>query len=165
MCDSTDKKPFLDDAFRDYAWDYFSLHADQRLKAFHFYIILSTAIIGGFSLLLKNGAFYKWMAVFGLLLLFFSFIFWKLDNRTKQLVKSGEAALEFLDAQYALPDQDGVPHVLRLFTREKMLTAKHPLFPLSTGHFSYSRCFTWVFFMFSFLGAITTIVCLSFGCI
>ena len=65
----------LDEVFREYAWDYFAVHAEQRLKAFHFYILLSTAIIGGFGLLIRNGEFHKWMALFGLLLLFFSFVF------------------------------------------------------------------------------------------
>ena len=32
----------LDELFREYAWDYFALHADHRLRAFHFYILLST---------------------------------------------------------------------------------------------------------------------------
>jgi hypothetical protein len=31
---------------RDQAWKYFALHADQRLKAFNFYLILCTVIAG-----------------------------------------------------------------------------------------------------------------------
>jgi hypothetical protein len=152
--------PTLDEIFRDYAWDYFAVHADQRLKAFHFYILLSTAIIGAFGLLVRNGEFHKWMALFGFLLVFFSFVFWKLDNRTRQLVKNGEAALRFLDAQHDLPDQDGVPHPLRLFDREQALSAKLPLFPLLYAHFTYARCFRWVFLMFSVVGLGASLACL-----
>lgn len=153
----------LDEIFRKYAWDYFALHADQRLKAFHFYILLSTAILGGFAVLLRNGAFQKWMAVFGLFLVFFSFVFWKLDNRTRGLIKHGEEALEFLDAQHALASAEGVPHPLAVFAREKHLSAKLPLFPMTTAHFTYARCFRWVFTMFSLVGLATVGVCLVFA--
>jgi len=163
MSDPSTKNLALEESFRDYAWNYFALHADQRIKAFHFYILLSTAIIGGFALLMKNGELYKWMAVFGALLVFFSFVFWKLDNRNRQLVWNGEAALEFLDAQHQLPDQAGVPHVLRIFTHEKVTRADLPLYPLMAGHFTYARCFRWVFLMFAIVGTYTSILCLMYG--
>src|SRR5689334_9313771 len=53
----------LDELFREYAWDYFALHADHRLRAFHFYILLSTALVGGFALSVRNGGFQRWMAI------------------------------------------------------------------------------------------------------
>ena len=152
----------LDESFRKYAWDYFALHADQRLKAFHFYILLSTAILGGFAILLKNGAFHKWMAVFGFFLMFFSFVFWKLDNRTRGLIKHGEEALEFLDAQHGLEQLDGSPHPLAIFAREKHLSAKLPLYSVTSAHFTYARCFRWVFAMFFLIGLGTIGVCLVF---
>jgi hypothetical protein len=34
--------PTRDDTFREYAWDYFQLPADQRLKVFQFSITLAT---------------------------------------------------------------------------------------------------------------------------
>ena len=142
----------LDELFRDYAWDYFALHADHRLRAFHFYILVSTALLGGFALSVKNGGLQSWMAAFGLLLVFFSFVFWKLDDRTRQLVKNGENALKFLDAQHQLQDQDGLPHALRLFSRETSASEKLSTYPLLSGHFSYARCFRWVFGMFSVVG-------------
>ncbi len=163
MSDTPDPKPSLEDSFRDYTWDYFALHADQRLKAFHFYILLSTAIIGGFAVLLKNGDLYKWMSVFGVLLIFFSFVFWKLANRTRSLIKYGEAALEFLDAQHNLSDDGSLPHVLRLFSREKAVSKNLTLFPLMSGHFTYARCFKWVFLMFAAVGAGTVVACLAHG--
>lgn len=153
----------LDETFRGYAWDYFALHADQRLKAFHFYILLSTAILGGFAVLLRNGVFQRWMAIFGLFLIFFSFVFWKLDNRTRGLIKHGEQALEYLDAQHALEPVDGLPHPLALFSREKEASEKLPLYPLISAHFTYARCFRWVFSMFSLVGVGAVIACLLFA--
>jgi hypothetical protein len=142
----------LDELFRGYAWDYFALHADHRLRAFHFYILVSTALLGGFALSVKNGGLQSWMSTFGLLLIFFSFVFWKMDDRTRQLIKNGENALEYLDAQHGLEDQDNLPHALRLFSRETAASHKLPSYPLLTAHFSYARCFRWVFGMFSFVG-------------
>jgi hypothetical protein len=144
--------PDLDATFRDYAWNYFSLHADQRMKAFHFYILLSSAIAGGLSILIKNGEIHKWMCLFGMLLIFFSFIFWKFDQRTSELIKLAEGALIFLDAQYELPSESGIPHPLELFSREKILTSKKKSYPLLSGHFSYSRSLRWVFFTISMIG-------------
>lgn len=152
MFDPLASEKTLEDYFRKYAWDYFALHADHRLRAFHFYILLSTAIIGGFALLVRNGELHRWMSAFGFLLLFFSFVFWKLDDRTRQLVKTGEAALKYLDAQHNLKDCDGLPNPLCLFGREEAMTARLTLFPLVSGHFSYARCFRWVFGMFSIVG-------------
>lgn len=153
-------KETLEETFRSYAWDYFALHADHRLRAFHFYILLSTALLGGFVISTQKGGFCEWMAAFGLLLIFFSFVFWKMDNRTRQLVKNAESALKFLDAQHGLPDEHDLPHPLRLFSRETAETAKLKRYPLTEAHFSYARCFRWVFGMFSLVGlaiAITSI--------
>ena len=58
----------LEETFRVYAWGYFQLHAEQRLKAFQFFITLATAIVGGSVLLLRYGQGYMWMAVLGFLL-------------------------------------------------------------------------------------------------
>src|SRR6266853_2054763 len=149
----------LDETFREYAWNYFALHAEQRLKAFHFFIILATTILGGFLLLFRYGQSHKWTAVLGILLALLSFVFWKLDVRTRTLVKNGEDALKFLDAQHGLPNIDGVPHPLRMFSRDDYLTNRSPFFPLLTGHFSYLRCFNYVFVVFALIGLVGGIAC------
>ena len=160
MADAPDSLKTLEDTFRKYAWDYFALHADHRLRAFHFYIILSTTIIGAFGLLLKNGEVRQWMSAFGFLLIFFSFVFWKLDNRTRQLIKIGEAAIKHLDAQHGLIDEKELPHPLRIFEHEEVISTQKKLFPLMSGHFSYARCFRWVFGMFSLVGLAIFATCL-----
>src|SRR3990172_2986625 len=160
MVEPESKPKSLDETFRDYVWGYFELHADQRLKAFQFYISLSTALVGGFLLLLRYDQNHKWMSLLGFLLAFLSFVFWKLDHRTKRLVKNAEDALKFLDAQHDLPDVDGMPHPLRIFTRDDYVAQNADLWPLSAGPFSYSRCFKWVFVAFALLGLGAGIACL-----
>lgn len=150
----------IDETFREYAWDYFSLHADQRLRAFHFYITLSTALVGSFLLLLRYGQSHKWLAVLGVLLTFFSFLFAKLDRRTRDMIKHAEEALKFLDSKHDLPDQDGRAHPLKLFNRDDEHTREAAQWPLVDGHFSYSRCFRWVFNVFGVTGLAAAIASL-----
>ncbi len=145
---------------RDYAWNYFELHAEQRLKAFQFYISLSTALVGGFVILIRYNNTSKWMAVLGMLLAFLSFIFWKLDERTKSLVHNAEEALKYLDGQQNLSDIEGVPHPLRVFSRDDHITSQAALYPPWSGHFSYSRCFRWIYIVFALSGAVSSIWCL-----
>mgnify|MGYP001161995525 CR=1 FL=1 len=151
----------VDETFREYAWNYFSLHADQRLRAFHFYITLSTALIGSFLLLLRYGQGHKWLAILGMLLFFFSFVFAKLDRRTRDMIQHAEDALKFLDSKHDLPDQDGKAHPLKLFHCDDEHTARAAPFPLVVGYFSYSRCFRWVFNVFGVTGIIAACAALS----
>ena len=149
----------LDETFREYLWNYFELHAGQRLATFHFYITLSTALIGGFLLLVRYGQNHKWMGVLGLLLAFLSLVFAKLDARTRKMVKNAEGALSFLDAHHGLLDVEGAPHPLRVFDRDNHYTKNAKLWPLTTGHFSYERCFRWVFVVFGIVGILTALAC------
>ncbi len=103
---------------RTYAWGYFALHADQRMKLFNFFLILSglIAAVRGMA----AGA--KVVALLPLLLVLTAFIFWRLEERTRRLVKNGEDALRFLDEQWPLePLPDKTPHYLRLFERDDYL--------------------------------------------
>jgi hypothetical protein len=108
----------LEAAFRDYAWNYFEVHAQQRLQLFEFYITISTATLAGFFALLQVASARPLVCLVAFALSFFSFIFWKLESRTRALVKNGEDALKHLDELHAFPDIAGAPHPLRMFTRD-----------------------------------------------
>lgn len=141
-------------ACRKYAWDYFSVHASQRLTTFQFYVTLSTAMTAGYMLLMRNTGGFKWMAVIGVLLFIFSITFWQLDRRNRELVKNGERALKHLDSLLALPDAiDGVSP-LRLFNRDENGT--------SVGRkrrrsLTYSYCFNIVFVSFGLVGILSIV--------
>jgi hypothetical protein len=107
---------------RTYAWGYSALHADQRMKLFNFFLILSGLILGAFPAVrgIATGA--KVVALLPLLLVLTAFIFWRLEERTRRLVKNGEDALRFLDKQWPLePLPDKTPPYLRLFERDDYL--------------------------------------------
>lgn len=149
------------EALQQQAWNYFNLHADHRLRAFNFYILLSTALVSGFAIALGKSGIGPWFSVFGIFLIFFSFVFWKMDNRTKGLLKTAESALKYAESECRLQDIDGRPHPLTLFTREEFDTSLLPLYPLSSGHFSYARCFRWIFSMFALAGIVIVVISLT----
>jgi hypothetical protein len=130
---------------QEQAWKYFELHAGQRLTIFNFYIALCSAIAAGLAATFsKDFSYPNVRFLFGLLLVLFSFVFWKLDDRTKLLIKNAEAALEFFEEQDA--KEILVTHVFR---RERVLTANVRAVRL---HLSYSKCFNIVFAAFAILG-------------
>lgn len=107
-----------------YAWSYFAPHADQRMKLFTFFLILSGLMLGAFPAVRGMTAGAKMVSLLPLLIILAAFIFWRLEERTRHLVKNAEAALRFLDEQWSvgrLPDD--TPHHLRLFERDDYLTA------------------------------------------
>ena len=157
-----DNKVSYEEPFRSYALKYFEIHADHRLRVFQFYIVLSALIIGGFFTILKTGENYRWLSLLGFLVTFLSIVFSKMDRRTRMLVKNAEAALKYLDDQHHLPDMEGKPHVLRLFTRDDAITQTASRWPLVDGHFSYSRVFRWVFVVFGLTGSAVGLICLFF---
>jgi hypothetical protein len=149
---------------RDHAWSYFVLHAEQRLKTFHFYLILATLIAGGVVTLAKSEEnCFKGAAAISLLLPFLSFIFWKLDQRNKQLVKHAEEALKLIESESKLNDTGKEPHRLKLFLHENYFTSKRPRLPYWPpwqAHFSYSTCFNAVFLVFGVFGFVGGIILL-----
>lgn len=141
----------LQKELRDYAWKYFSLHAEQRLKTFHFFVILSTVITGGILTIAKDVSNVGYAAPLAYLLSILAFVFWKLDLRNKELIKHGENALKTLEGLLNISNQNTEPHKLQLFVHEEWKTNKKIMFPktpLLKAHLSYSDCFNIVFFSF-----------------
>lgn len=143
-----------DEIFRKYAWDYFSVHAAQRLTTFQFFITLESAIVGGYIAFVAGGGEKPWLCILGVMLAGLAFVFYKLDGRTKGLIKNAEEALAYLDASHTLPDQNGLPHPLRLIDvdneKKKLNNSRNWI----KKTYSYSWCFNIVFASFSLLGCL-----------
>lgn len=137
----------------DYSWKYFSLHADQRLRTFNFFLILAAVLVGGSLTALNELP--RVAAVLGFYtLLPFSFVFWKLDQRTRELVKHGEAALKAIEEE--IISRQSMGDRLSIFTSEERLTAStkdaHSWWKIWSLPLSYSDCFGLVFLMVGLLG-------------
>jgi hypothetical protein len=145
-----------EESLRKQAWDYFQMHAGQRLSTFNFYIVissvLSTALFTSFQ---KDYRIPGVSVILGFLLAFFSFIFWKLDVRNKELIKNAEAALKFFESTRGPADSDEGVHVTKLFLHEEYHTDKKRsarYFFLWRRYWSYSDCFNLVFLAFECVG-------------
>lgn len=137
---------------RKQAWDYFSIHASQRLTAFDFYIALSSLVATGYFASFKadSNLAPARPALSGLLCLL-AFIFWKLDQRNKALIKNAERALKFFE------QSESVDTIAKVFTQEEVETRARELkgwrrVLFWRSHLSYSDCFNLLFGVFFALG-------------
>ena len=153
---------------RQYLWDYFHIHASQRLTTFNFYIIISSLISSGYVTTVGSSVVPRLAILLGVILVLFSFIFWKLDTRNKQLIKNAEEGLKYLEnlSNYlnGVPTNNNVNSVLRIFSYEEEQTnkmkEKYSFWPWK-NFYSYSKCFNTVFMVFGiswFVGTVYAIV-------
>ena len=151
---------------QEYIWNYFQLHAAQRLKTFEFYIVVATVLLSGYVVCIKEDNLMPIGIVVGVLLVLLSFVFWKLDVRNKQLIKNAEQALKTMEDIVISESTGGIPDSLKLFNYDdvKVEQRRHKKRSfLFHRHFSYSDCFGIMFIVFATLGiaaALWTCCCL-----
>lgn len=143
---------------REQAWNFFQMQAGQRLMTFNYYVLISSLLCTGLASSFKDDPNSSYLgASFGLLLILFSFVFWKLDRRNKDLIKSSEEALKFFEETSDLCDTEGMPHVAKRFLREEFITARKKqtrTWRFWKSGFSYAECFGFVFTIFSVTGLV-----------
>lgn len=102
---ATEASETLISAGLDHAWDWFSLHATQRLQGMYFFLLASAFLSGAYVSALH---FELWSVAAGLgvLGLVFSVGFHMLESRVRELLKAGEQALK--PAQRKLAELTGV---------------------------------------------------------
>lgn len=138
--------------FRTYAWSYFSFHADQRMKAFNFFLVVAGLLTGVIIALMKEILRPLALCPLGVVLAFLAVVFWRLDQRNRQLVKNGETALRHLDGLHELPKQDGKPHPLCLIARDEADWKEPRRSLLRKGYHSYTNLFGCIFLIFFSIG-------------
>jgi len=143
---------------RDYAWKYFALHADQRLRAFNFYLLIVAVVLGGLLAYLKDARSPAYAAPAGMLLTVLSYIFWRLDIRSQEFIKHAEEVLQAIERDIPV---EQIPEGLRLFLGEDAKTevlrqqqGTPGWNPVSwvRGHYGYYACFKATFAIFALLG-------------
>jgi hypothetical protein len=150
---------------RKYVWDYFHMHASQRLTTFNFYIVISTLLATGlFATLRGDIRVQPYGIVLGLLLILLSFVFYKLDQRNKVFISNAENALKYIEGFENFPCQDNEPQPLMVFSREEYLTKllkAQDSFWACRKHYTYANCFLIIFLSFGILGIIGTLLTLN----
>lgn len=103
---SRDLEPMSKDAL-DHAWAWFVLHAAQRMQTFNFFLVATAFLVAGFGAVVER---HPPLGVgIGVLGAWISLWFNRLEQRSKQLVKAGEAAVTALQCELA--QRSGVPAV------------------------------------------------------
>jgi hypothetical protein len=103
----------------DHAWQWFNLHATQRMQAVNFFLVATAFLSTAYVAALRFPAVAAGVSALGIL---FSLVFYRFEIRIQELVKAGEKAL--YPAQQKLADLTGIQEFKICETVE---TAKRPL--------------------------------------
>ena len=143
--------------YRSSLWDYFSMHADQRLKTFNYYLIVFAIFTGAFTNNLKENQNYTLLSIIPFLSSIVSFVFWKLDKRNRQMIKNAEIAIKSIDDLLVI-NAIGEVNPINIFRYDDLVDLKQN----EKKHFfhksySYSNCFGIIFFVFTASGLLTSL--------
>jgi cytochrome c oxidase subunit IV len=148
--------PSIESEVRNHAWNYFSLHAQQRMSAFQFFITLETGLIGLALFVLQSQAplsLRYMLLMIGPLVVLLAFVFWKIDQRTRELIKRAEVSLREVEKYF----MDNTSIVTSLpFTDDPQFKGMSA-WPLLPGRLSYSQSFGVIFGASALIGLIITI--------
>jgi hypothetical protein len=147
-----------------YAWDYFQLHAGQRMSLFNFFVVLAvlmtSALVATFQKDFKMPLI--GMGV-GLCLSFIAFVCWKLDQRVRYFLKNAERAFAKLEAAFPTVTSNAEPHATQLVRWEAYQTEKLRAVHCRwapNAQFSYAQSLHLMFVIFGFGGLLGSIVSL-----
>lgn len=137
-------------------WDYFCIHGAQRIQILNFYIILETFFITALLTLFQlegSLSFLKFILSFAII--FFSFIFYVLDYRTKKMIKLSENAIKNIEQKY----EDIYGENIMIFSIEEKITKSERKSKWFARHFlSYSKSFKMIFLFFVIVGFFSIII-------
>jgi len=102
----------------DHAWQWFNLHATQRMQAVNFFLVATAFLSTAYVAALRFPAVAIGVSALGIL---FSLVFYRFEIRIQELVKAGERAMS--PAQQKLADLTGIAEFKICETVE---TAKRP---------------------------------------
>jgi hypothetical protein len=142
---------------REYAWQYFKIHAEQRMSLFNFFVVISALLTAALSATWKKDCEYP---IFGFFLsgvmMVISFVFWKLNQRVAYFIKHAEAALMDIE-NVSLKSED----LTRLFGLEREKTKKvkeKASWKLWSCHMTYAECFGVVYVVFAVIGLMGMVI-------
>ncbi|MCH9052826.1 MAG: hypothetical protein IIA72_17440 [Proteobacteria bacterium] len=128
----------------DHAWKWFEYHANQRLVTFRFYLILVASLLAADFVALREKM-WSISIVVGAILVCVTYLFFKLDERNKILVKLGEAALT--------SEENYISGILG--NDNLNLVEKADIKP--SGVLSYRQIFSGIFLAFALLGIVIVV--------
>ncbi len=91
-------KQRMGDDEKDYLWKHFAFNAEQRLKAFNFYVLFTIFTYGGFFAAIEKSFHPASFVLLGFFVCLLSFIFWMIDERSRGLLDRTKAGLQKWEA-------------------------------------------------------------------
>ncbi|MHB8744844.1 MAG: hypothetical protein ACYC9L_17275 [Sulfuricaulis sp.] len=85
---------------RDLVWDHFKFNAEQRLRGFNFFVLLSIFANGGVFTALEKGLSPKLLILLGLFITIFAVVFSLVDARSRQLLNITIPALKEIESTF-----------------------------------------------------------------
>jgi hypothetical protein len=134
----------------EYAWNWFSFHAAQRMKVFSFFFVVIGALTAAHYQTFSMPSVAMTFAALGFV---FSILFWRLDLRSRELVKLGEELLLEMEGHMRAWEIASVELVKRANSKK----TKHSA-PLAQLLYSHSQVFNAVFFVIALVSAIGTLI-------
>ena len=151
-----------DKILRTQAWDYFAIVAAQRMTVIRFYISLATLLAGGQLALIQNPKYSIPSVTLGLLSIALSFIFWKWDRRSSELIKLAEGTLRYYETKIEIEDDGPEGEVARLLTREHKFTENRKAgTPRFSSYFTYKICLLLLYSIFAGIGLVCSVVAVA----
>ena len=137
-----------------YAWDYFQYHAIQRQSVFRFFLTLVGAATIAYAYSKRfpppgsrvDDAFNEVTFAVGLVYIFASFLFWRLDQRSRRLIKLAEDVLKNLEAHLAAELHD--PKIRLMQLGDEKAEQRFPLSEFET----FRQVYATIFFIVSLIG-------------
>jgi len=102
---------------KNYLWQHFVFNAEQRLKAFNFFVILSVFANGGVFAAAEKNLHGAMFVLIGGFVAVSSAIFWMIDARSQELIELAVPGLKEFETQF--------PEHSRLFARDSVRSKRY----------------------------------------
>lgn len=151
----------------EYVWKYFELHAKQRMAVFNYFVLIAALLTAGIAGSLGRVISFPLLTfALGLSLILTSFVFWKLDQRVRYLLKHAERTLKDLE-EHLKSEETNTGVRLALFLDEeestrkeqKQLKKEHTC-KFWRWHLTYYQCFCIVYIVFGLIGILAALYAL-----
>ena len=83
-----------------FVWDHFKFNAEQRLKSFNFFVLLSIFADGGVLTALEKSFDPKLQILLGAFIVILAVVFWLVDTRSQNLLKLTITALKEIKQKF-----------------------------------------------------------------
>jgi len=142
----------------DHAWNWFAHHAEQRMTALRFFLLVIGIFAVGYYQTLNNSHYFLATA-FSVLSCCFSVLFWRLDIRTRELIKVGEDLLSQTEVE--MTKLSAIP--VTIISEVDKKSSRHATRLLPKLLYSYGQIFTAIFLLSFCFSICTAIYSLSKG--